>query len=107
MFLKHQPLPGERLLIVLASSLLLVTGCSSLQLGDAASPGPVTVARPSSSLEAANSMADHEAEIAATEQALNNYEQTILSAMREVEDALAQLMEAYVSNQANPLADMS
>jgi membrane-bound lytic murein transglycosylase D len=80
MFLNPKPLPGERSLLVLASSLLLVTGCSSLQLTPSAdAPAPVAVATAITSNGAAPGIADHEQELA-----------TALQEMYQAELALAQ-----------------
>jgi membrane-bound lytic murein transglycosylase D len=67
MFLNPKLLPGERNLLALAASLLLLTGCSSLQVSspaDAAAPSPVAMATPITSNGAAPAIPDHEEEVA-------------------------------------------
>jgi len=71
MFLNPKPLPGERNLLVLATILLLVTGCSSLQLGSpAAATAPAPVATAATRDSVAVAIADHEEELAAALQEL-------------------------------------
>jgi len=91
MFVNPKPLPGERLLLVLASSLLLVTGCSSLQLAPSADPAShstLVVVSPVSDDDVADDMADHEAEIAATLQEMRGAE-LLLGQQRQREAELA------------------
>jgi len=78
MFLNPKPLPGERNLLVLALSLLLVTGCSNLQLTSSADAPPSShMAATSDGVD--DGIADHETELA-----------TALQDKREAELLLAQ-----------------
>jgi len=69
MFLNPKPLPGDRNLLALAFSLLLLTGCSSLQrtpsTGALSSGAVATATVDSSEIVVAEGMVDHETELAA------------------------------------------
>jgi membrane-bound lytic murein transglycosylase D len=102
MFLNPKPLPGERLLLVLASSLLLVTGCSSLQQpisADAATPSTVAIASPISSNGVAVGIADHEEELAAALQEVREAN-LLLARQRQREAEIEFAIEQQLQHEA-------